>query len=177
MWSSRISISALAAVAVAALSACGFKPMYGKNSDDVYRAEFSRISIAQIEDREGQILRNELLTLMHPRGQAPKQDYRLVISLEETEAGVAVSKSSFSTRANYTVQASLQMYSLIDPKPVFSDSVSLTGSYNVLQSQYATEIAEKDVKERLIRELAKSIVNRVSLRFMALSKNSDLASP
>ena len=177
MWSSKVSISALTAIVVVALSACGFKPMYGKGGDDVYRAEFPRISIAQIEDREGQMLRNELLTLMHPRGQAPKQDYRLSITLQESESGIAVSKSSFSTRANYTIVASIHMNSLIDDKPVFTDSVSLTGSYNVLQSQYATLMAEKDVKERLIRELAKSIVNRVSLRFMALSKNPDMATP
>ncbi len=177
MWWSRFSFTALAAVVAIVLSGCGFHPLYGKKDDGSVRSDFGQVAIGPIDDREGQMLKNELSTLMHPRGIASRQPYRLDISLTESKSGVAVSKNKFSTRSNYSIQASYQMVRVADGAPLFSDSVSLTGSYNVLSSEYGTQIAEKDVKARLIRELAKSIANRVALRLLYPSAQGSAQTP
>ena len=58
-----------AAVMAASLGACGFHPLYGDRSiGAVSTVDLAAVQIDLIRDREGQMLRNELLDRFQPRG-------------------------------------------------------------------------------------------------------------
>ena len=65
------------------LNACGFQPVYGtsNNSSNVNVVkQFETVDIAQIPNREGQILRNTLIDRLHGSNQNSEKTYRLVVS-------------------------------------------------------------------------------------------------
>ncbi len=161
MWSSRII---LAAAALAVLGGCGFEPLYGGREGRLVREDLSQVEIAPIEDRTGQILRNELSTLMHPRGGAAVQPYRLAVTVTERKSDILTSKSGFSTRTNYIATATYRLDGGDGPT-LLSDTATLTSSYNVTRSDFATVVAEQDARQRVLHDLAKTIANRVSVYF------------
>ncbi len=74
------------------LYGCGFEPLYvekkeagswyyGSNFDSSISEEMSQVKIQPIADRFGQIMRNELLDLLTPRGVPKEPKYRLFVTL------------------------------------------------------------------------------------------------
>jgi len=174
MWSYRPLI--FAGAIVAALAGCGFEPLYGSHEGRVVREDLSQVRIGLIENREGQILRNELTTLMHPTGPAPAQPYELTVRLTASKQSLAVSKTKFSTRYNYVLTAAYVLSDQANALRPFSDSSTLTGSYDVVRSDFATVANESDVRDRLLREMARVIATRISAHFRQLRENGPQAS-
>ena len=76
MWLSRTLTSLLLLLA---LSACGFKPLYGTDKSGLSdpQAELATIKVGPIPDRLGQIVRNQLVEYLSPRGHAAQKLYDL----------------------------------------------------------------------------------------------------
>jgi len=151
--------------ALLALSGCGFRPLYGDPSPGSSAGQLAQIEVARIEDRIGQLLRNHLLTALnpHPDGQRPL--YLLRTTLRESTSSLAVQKTAFATRANLKVLASFQLSSKSTGEELFSAERSITVSYNILDSEFATLAAEKDARKRAIRELSEDIRLQLGVYF------------
>jgi len=143
--------------ALLVLSGCGFQPLYGKSSDANTISKISEIKINPIKDRLGQQLHNYLLTALNPRGAPGNPLYLLEVLLTESKASLAVRKSAFATRANLQVTASFRLIPTKKGRPVFSGNSAITVSYNILNSDFATLSAEKDARNRAVREIAEDI--------------------
>ncbi len=154
MWSFR-KISFLAVLGL--LGACGFRPLYGDHTAGGAPSELAMIKVEAIPDRVGQQLHNHLLTTLNPRGRPRKTRYILKTRVKETTASLAVRKSAFATRANLTVKADYNLTTPAGGKTLFSASSSITVSYNILDSEFATLMAEKDARARAIREISEDI--------------------
>ena len=160
-WSRIVAII----TTVSFLAGCGFQPLYGGGKTGPAAAELASIKIEPITDRSGQILRNHLLDLLTPYGRPAQPKYVLKVILREGVSGLAVKKSEFATRNELQVSAS---YTLFDPatrKVLFSGSSSITGGYNILNSEFSTMASEQNVRERVIREIAGEMQNRLSAFF------------
>ena len=161
LWFRTIVIGLL----VAATAGCGFQPLYGGGKKGRATTELASIRIEPIVDRSGQLLRNELFDLLNPYGSPTQPLYRLSVTISEGKSELAVKKSEIATRANLRITASYTLYNVETSQSVFSGTSSVVGSYNVLDSEYATLIAEKDARSRVIPEVARDIQTRLSAYF------------
>jgi LPS-assembly lipoprotein len=160
--------------AVLLTASCGFRPLYAPSGSDTAKAQvfafdaFRKMEIAQIKDRDGQFLRNELVELMHPSGRARVVEYDLGIILSESKSGLAVRRSSDATRANLTIVANYVLKSRVsgaDNKVVFSGSVKTTSGYNIFTSEFQTLSAEKSERERALKDVAQQLRLRLATEF------------
>lgn len=161
------------------LAACGFKPVYAPtlfesgttNAATTTQGQLATVFIENIPDRNGQILRNELLDRLNAKG-APQRagaSYVLQVSPpQEEKVGLGIAKDASVTRAQLRMRTS---FTLLDKtgQPVFAQRNALSiASYNTLGSQYKTIVTENDVREQALADLAGQITAQVE---MALSGN------
>jgi LPS-assembly lipoprotein len=145
-----------------ALNGCGFRPLYqsGGGSDETALAT---VEVARIKDRMGQQLRTLLSAKLAPQGRSPRTDYKLVVTLTESKAKLAIRKDDTATRANLTIRAKFSLQALHNPRlGTFEGSALSTNSYNILTSDFATLSAERDARNRALRTLAEEIRLRVA---------------
>jgi len=143
----------LAALAIAvALSGCGFHPMYGPSLSP----QLSSIYVEPIADRDGYELRNTLIDLLGSNGQMRGKRYRLVITLRESNQGVALRNDAAITRYNDTLAASFVLTDMNGATVTEGTQTGLT-AYNVTSSPYATQVAQQDADKRAAQDIAERI--------------------
>lgn len=156
---------------MASLTACGFEPMYGTHAGGGQEtlqglpANLGQIDIAVIPNREGQILRNDLIDRFYKTGYPTNPAYRLVVSpLVEKLTELDITKSSEATRAQLRLKSHMV---LTDPqgKVLFTRDLQTVTSYNVLNSEFATRVTEDNARQNAIHELARQIELNLSLYF------------
>lgn len=148
------------------LGACGFRSLYGTDATADAPGELATIKVNPIADRLGQQLRNNLLDLLNPRGRPANPRYFLTVRLDQSTQRLAIEKDAFATRANLRL---LAKFSLQDPDSleiVVSGKILMVSSYNILDSEFATLMAEKDAKARAAREIAHDIRTRLAAFFV-----------
>jgi LPS-assembly lipoprotein len=151
--------------AILAVAACGFRPLYGSRGGTAAPDEFAQIKIEPIPDRIGQELHNHLLTVLNPDGRPDKTRYVMETSVVESARSLAIRKSAFATRANLQVRANYNLNDVTTGKNIFKGESSITVSYNILDSEFATLMAEKDARARAVRELAEDMRIRLGIFF------------
>lgn len=169
MWSFR-TIFLLAALGF--LGGCGFQPLYGKSFAAYGPEEFAAIKIRPIQDRIGQQLHNHLLSLLNPGGRPKKPRYVLTATVSESVTSLGVRKSAFATRANLTLSVNYQLSPLPIGDQILAGKDSIVVSYNILDSDFATLMAEKDARARAVRELAQVIRTRLAAQFVRPLKDN-----
>lgn len=157
----------LLAVAALALAGCGFRPLYGSGPAAPAEDRLAAVAVLPIADRSGQVLRNHLLDLLTPQGPPARPDFVLDVRLRERIDRLGVQKTELATRANLWLEA---IYGLSAPgrdNPVFRGESVAIASFNILGVEdLATLIAEKDARERALRQLAEDIRTRLAAHFV-----------
>jgi hypothetical protein len=153
-----------AVVIVAALSACGFSPMYADKSSTVapeLTQTMAAIQITPIADHDGVTLRQILREGMQPNGPANHYLYELNVQLRSVTQELGVRRDATSSRANriYTARFAL----LQNGKRVFADQVQSVVSYNIADDQYATVTSVNDAGDRAIKQIGQEIKTRVAI--------------
>lgn len=153
--------------AAVAVSACGFKPLYGTKGvrGGSVKADMSGVRIEQISNRAGQVLRNQLIDKMTPAGQPAEATYRLIIRLSENKVPLGIRKDETATRANMIQTAFYVLQEMNSGVVVDRGTVQSTTSYNIVDSDFGTIMAERDARTRGVEQLAESITLRVALYF------------
>ncbi len=157
-----IGVSALLALAV---GGCGFQPVYKGGARGATVPQMAAISVAPIDDRTGQLVRNHLLDLLTPRGAPARPLYRLEVKLRETKDGLALEQDESVTRFNLTLHATFEMNELRSDRTLLSGSTRAIAAYNVVRSDYANLIAERDARARSSQEVAQEIKTRIAVYF------------
>ena len=157
----RIHLLCLGAALLAG-AGCGFQPIHGQKSA-ASSAALENFDIALIADRTGQMMRNELLQQMQPRGAVASPRYGLGVALTESLADLAIRKDDVATRANLMLTARFSVMSRVDGSVLFSGQVRSVNSYNILTSDFATLSAREDARKRAVRVLALDIKERLSV--------------
>lgn len=162
------SIAALAALALLgpALSGCGFRPVYGSYSAAaVSGAELGQVAIEPIGERNGQVLRNLLIDRFYADGRPASPSHRLLIRLAATEEDLGIRRDATATRARIRLVADYELVDGTTGQTVYRSFSRAVVSYNLLEAQYATLVAEQDAYERGLTELAEDIRTRIALFF------------
>ena len=159
----RRPIPALALVlALLVLGACAVEPLYGARAGKARGGGAAAIEIAPVKDRIGHIVRNHLIDSLTPGGQPANPDYRLRLSVEQSKTPLLIQLDDHVTRFNLTLRAS---FSLTDRNgvEVYRDRARATGSFNVVESGFATTTAERDAAEEAARVLSEDILTLILL--------------
>ena len=149
------------------LSACGFRPLYGRSDEtggstvDHLRA----IRISPLRDRTGQQLHNLLRDRLNPDGQPADPLYSLDVRLNETIQELALRTDETATRADLNIVATYLLYRFGRDEALFEGQSRTVNSFNILQSQFATQTSETDARERSLRELSDDIRAQLAIYF------------
>jgi len=136
--------------------------MHGQRSNASATA-LATVDIGLIANRTGQLLRNELLTEMQPKGPAQQQPYLLTITLAEFLRDLAIKRNEVATRANLTLIASFVISRRSDGLRLHSGGARSVNAYNILTSDFATLSARENARKRGARQLALEIKERISV--------------
>lgn len=149
------------------LTACGFQPLYGENPASAPAAErLSRIKVAPIADRIGQIVKNHLEDALTPLGPSSAPLYVLEVTLVEEVDGFGFRSDESITRENLRLEATYRLLRSDNNQPVLVGSARSNMAYDVVRSDFANLSAREDAKRRTAEQLVHIIANRLSLHFL-----------
>ena len=151
------------------LSACGFKPLYGRPETQALSPvdHMAAIRIGPLEDRIGQQMHNLLRDRLNPYGQPRDPVYRLNVAISEVRQELGIRKDETATRANLILSASFTLRELESDRVLLQGRTSSVNSFNILADQFATDFAESDARKRALREISDSIRVRLGIYFSA----------
>jgi LPS-assembly lipoprotein len=164
-------LAAVALLSAAGLGAsgCGFKPLYGDSGAvgaPGVQSSLQQVAIAPIQTRTGQILRNFLIDRMSPRGQpGGGAGYSLTIRLAIQKQELGIRRDETATRANLIMTAIYRLTEQSSGATVFQALSRSVTSYNILDNEFSTVMAERDARSRGAEQLADDITTRVALYF------------
>ena len=130
----------------------------------------SAVRIAPLADRYGQQLHNFLRDRLNPQGQSLNPAYVLEVSLSEREEEFALQSDETASRVKLHTTAFYRLRDSASRDILFRGQSLTTNTYNILQSQYATDSSEADARERGARELADDIQTRLAIYFSQQQK-------
>lgn len=150
------------------LTACGFHPMYGERAiaaTPSVQIALNSISIDNIPDRSGQLLRNILSDRFYKTGAPAMPRYRLKVSaLNESIVGLDITVDEESTRNQLRATTSMTLTDTATHAVILNRPLYTIVSYNVLQSQFTTRIAEQNARENAIADIARQIEQAIVLK-------------
>ncbi len=163
----------LLGVAVA-LSACGFKPLYGRSETQALSPvdHMAAIRIAPLADRIGQQIHNLLRDRLNPYGQPRDPAYRLNVVINEVRQELGIRKDETATRANLILSASFTLREFESDRVLLQGRTSSVNSFNILANQFSTDFSESNARERALREISDNIRVRLGIYFSADRKSA-----
>lgn len=156
------------------ISACGFEPLYveKKSSTDWYydnkfdtgiKEEMASVKVELIQDRIGQLIRNDLLDKLTPKGQPKHAKYILsVTSIDKQEIDQALRNDITATHKKVIYKVSYMLKDAEHQTLIQGNSVAYMG-YDILRDPYSTTFSQKKIE----KNAAKIIANDISLRLGA----------
>ena len=151
-------------VLVTLLSGCGFRPLYLKGKQNP-QPDLTAIEIRPIVDRKGQILRNLLLDQLTPKGPSAHPAYVLDVTVDFSLTNLGIRRNDRATRALMKVTATYSLRRKQDEAKLFSGTSQASSGYDILDSDFATLVAEKDAMQHSLETIAQDINLRLSFLF------------
>lgn len=147
---------------------CGFQPMYAKPDPQhasPVAAELAGIRILGIEDRQGQILRNALVSRMNPLGEPSRAAYTLSVQLNQSQENLAERSDGKATLGRLFITATFKLTESRQEQPTFSGTSRSVVSYRLLGPTYGSTAVERDAEKRALGDLAENIRSQVASYF------------
>lgn len=159
-----------ACVSSLALAACGFHPLYGKYGNSSADATFHSIYIEPMPERVGYQLRSDLLDLFNAPSAPTGAQYRLKIELKADEKGLALQENASVTRYSYHLTAQYKLMRAGGTDVIKKGTIHSLTSYNVVQSPYATVVADKDAQDRAAQDVAERLRTELAVYFLNVAE-------
>ena len=166
MWFFRTIVVAVFAVA----SACGFQPLHAPGGG-VVPSVLAKIDVAPIPNRLGKVVRNHLVERLTPRGSPIAAEYRVVVSLRLAKEALAIARDDSATRFNVSLEATFDLLLVSTGDTVLRGTVRSVSAYNVVSSDYANVVAERDAELRAAREVSDELKIRIAV-YLAKNERS-----
>ena len=144
-------------------SSCGYEPIYSKNVNT--NKELLSISIKNIKNRSGQVLRNTLLNQLNPERERVIIKYRLIIKISENKTNLAYRRDMSSTRQDLEVIAKYLLKNAKNEEILLKQEAKSISSFDVVESVYATIIAENDARKKNLQVISDDIYTNLIIFF------------
>ncbi len=152
---------AAALLALAMLSGCGLRPLYGGGVAGPVQTMLSGVEVAPIEGEAGWLVSNAVRDRIEATASGTPA-YRLEIKLDDRIEGLGVRRDDVVTRERRTLRARYQLIELATGQTVLDATAGSDAGIDVVGSEYATIAAEKSALERLSGIVADQIVARLA---------------
>jgi LPS-assembly lipoprotein len=155
-------------IAVLVLTGCGFTPLYSKNvqGNATVVAEATQTVIDPITGRNGQILRTTLQDALNPHAVVRDPAYRLSVVLDEKEVPIGIQQDRRITRYNIVEEARYTLITIKGGKVLDKGRVRMIGSYDAVDSDFATFAAKQDTTKRVLQEMGLDLSSRIKAAFL-----------
>ena len=150
------------AVALATLSGCGLRPLYGGGSGGAVATTLGSVAVAPIPGQSGWLMRNKLVERLGGGGGATAA-YRLYVTLDDNITAFGVRSNQAATQERRTLRARYQLVDLSNGTVVLDSTAGSDAGIDIVSSEYATVAAEQTALENLSNIVAEQIVARVAL--------------
>jgi LPS-assembly lipoprotein len=155
-------------VCTLALAACGFRPLHGGPEATAEQAslrqELATVFVATIPERSGQQLRNLLIEQLGFGSDPAAPRYTLNVVLEETINALGIRQDATSSYGRLTIVARYSLTDTTTGKSVLRDSTRAFSGYTIVDSEYAALTAEREAREKTLRQLAETLARRVTVQ-------------
>ncbi len=153
----------LLVVAALGLGGCGFTPLYGTpdNSSPV-ALKLASITVAEQDNRLGQLVRNEIISGITPAGSPGGDAYRLELQTEGSEEVAIDAINTESLRQLYRANVKFVLYDTQTGKPVYSGKTFSQVGYDRVDAPVANLQAQVNAQERAARETGQDIRTRLA---------------
>ncbi|MEM9813061.1 MAG: LPS assembly lipoprotein LptE [Pseudomonadota bacterium] len=140
------------------LSGC-FRPMLAEGS--AANELRGRVALPPVNGRLGYVM-NE--TFESRLGRPGQTDYRLEVTTRLADRGLLVAQDNTVTREQVRATAVMRLFRDGVPEPVLQDILVSEAGFDETASLFASRTTERDIEERLVRDLAERISRRVLAR-------------
>ena len=152
----------LASLLALAITGCGLHPLYSGGASGPVAATLRSVQVAPIEGRVGWLVHNKLSDRLSESGAAAPQ-YRLDVKLDDNITGFGIRGDRAVTRERRTLRARYQLVNLSTGNAVLDATAGSDAGIDVVNSEYATVVAEQTAAERLADVVADQIVARLGV--------------
>lgn len=163
-WSKTVLVAGILALG---LAGCGFEPMYAKRGaqTSVVADQLAGIRVAGIEDRQGQILRNALVSRMNPLGESARQTHTLEVFLNSAQENMAERNDGKASLGRMLIIANFRLIGTGDKASSYSGTSRSIVSYRLLGPTYGSTAVERDAENRALVDLAEDIRTQIATYF------------
>ena len=150
-------------VIAVALSACGYKPLYGVASNGQEVADsLSSISIEETDTRVGQLIRNNLLSSMRPAGTAENDRFRLTINPSVSLTLLADDDARDVQRKRLRLSVAYRLIEISSGSEVNAGKTFSNVSYDIVNEPIADLEAESNATSKAAQEVGQDIRIRLA---------------
>ncbi len=150
-------------IALATLSGCGLRPVYGGGGHGTVAQALGNVEVAPIEGKGGWLVRNALNDRLAAMRSGSGPRYRLIVKLDDQISGFGLRADAAVTRERRTLRARYQLVDETTGAQVLDATAGSDAGIDVTSSEYATIAAEDTALERLSQIVADQIVTRLAL--------------
>jgi len=153
-----------------ALAGCGFQPVYMPTASGragPAQREMEAISVSNIPDRPGQLLRQALQERLEGGSRGVPRRYDLAVVFAVSGEGIGVLPDNTATRVRLVASADWTLQGLDPARTVITRGRARTSdAFNVLDQQYfAADLSNEQVQRRLASALADQIAMQLAVFF------------
>src|ERR1700681_4377883 len=175
----RVAARLLAVVALAALTAGCFQPMYAEHADGTpgLREKLMGVEVPPVDknnaSREARIqveIRNQLAFKLYGTATGMPPTHRLVLRFTSNRSSLMIDQATgLPTSENYGIDAQYNLIEIASNKSVMTGSTFSRVSYDMPGSyqRFARSRAFRDAEDRASQEIAENIQTRLAAFFVA----------
>ncbi len=146
-----------------ALQGCGWTPLYADPETGPAAADLRAIHVEPIAERLGQHLEWALRTALNPNGIPTRGQYDLRTTLVVSRASLGLQSQGLASRGRLDVTATIVLVDLTNGKKLLINTIHSESAFNILPNGYATTVAEEDADKRVVVQLSRQILVRLTL--------------
>ena len=147
---------------------CGFQPIYARSggaASSPMADQLASVRIAAIPDRQGQLLRNNLVSSLSPRGEPASPAYVLDVNLTESSSGFASSKDGTATVGKLSISATYSLRETAGGRVVHHGRTRAISGYRFVGPRYGSTVSEREAQLDALMEIAAEIRGALSAYF------------
>lgn len=161
---------ALCLLLVAALSGCGFRPVYAPNADGTAGPAaqgMAEITVGVMPERYGQLVRQSLQQHFDRGGGGLAHRYDLTVSVGLNAEAIGIQPDSAASRLRFVSTASWTLTAQdVQRSTLTSGTARVVDGLNVLDQQFfAADLESESVQRRMADALAEKITLQLAVFF------------
>ena len=134
------------------LGGCGFSPLYRESTNETANVP---VQVSPIPNKYGALMRQ---VLQEKFGNSSETKYLLTVSTPSfSQWDQTIDDKNFTTIMGISGSVSYQLTENSTHQKLLDTSISLTSSYSVVKSPYATTVAKRKVEKELSQRLAEQV--------------------